>query len=94
MSVPGRPCDASYLHCAYPSTLFVAAGDAEPLAAVCASHSHLIELQRDESTGLPDDRFQMIAVEQERVRALWDGLQRRGRIEDAPAPLGLRGLRN
>jgi hypothetical protein len=34
---------AFYLHCAYSSTLFAGAGDVEPLARVCAEHTHLIE---------------------------------------------------
>ena len=50
---------AFYLHCAYPSTLFVGIGDAEPLAAVCGQHSHVIP---SEGRGLAgpvhgDDRF-------------------------------------
>jgi hypothetical protein len=67
---------AFYLHCAYPSTLFVAAGDAEPLAAICAKHTHLID-KADGNAELSDERFQKIAVEQRHVTALWDGLQSR-----------------
>jgi hypothetical protein len=68
---------AFYLHCAYPSALFVGAGDVEPLAEICARHSQIIgggPNAASQST-YSDDRFQAIRVAREQARALGEQLR-------------------
>jgi hypothetical protein len=64
---------AFYLHCAYPSALFVGAGDVEPLAEICARHSHIIEIgpaAPNLREYADDDRFQAIHMIREQAKTL------------------------
>jgi hypothetical protein len=69
-----------YLHCAYPSALFLGAGDLAPLAEVCGQHSHVVneigELGMPET---PDDRFRVTTIVREQLLGLVEELDQHGR---------------
>jgi hypothetical protein len=66
-----------YLHCAYPSALFVGAGDVEPLAEICAQHSLVLEggVEAGSVHIDADERFQAIKLAREQARALGEQLR-------------------
>jgi signal transduction histidine kinase len=58
------------LHCAYPISLFPRASDADPIARVCAAHTHVTPAE--DYTALPDEgeRLRAVALLQQKARAL------------------------
>ncbi|MGE5111531.1 MAG: PAS domain S-box protein [Acidobacteriaceae bacterium] len=58
------------LHCAYPMSLFLQAGDARGLEKICKEHSHVIPAERYTTLRSDEERLNEVALLQQRAQAL------------------------